>query len=285
MSVKVDTTKILEERLNVLNEKLSDAQSVSYKDPKDNDEAMDYITKLNTAIELINVVIQMKKFEEEAKETIKKPIYQNINQIAASKGIYSGMACEAKWSGDNNWYKATVVNFNEFGIVVKFTGSYGNEEVVDPDDIRARNETTMSDTMLDRKNKAQETASASSLDQKGDLIIPRSLVILPTDSEEERKKKKKRIKSIKSKNRLKKTDETRNKRKNAWQSFQKEGSLKRKKASSIFQTPENPNGKVGVTGSGQGMTEFVVPKYNPTVLKKKKDDGTQMDSENDMDIE
>ncbi|KAG0336382.1 hypothetical protein BG004_008081 [Podila humilis] len=48
----------------------------------------------------------------------------------------------------------------------------------------------------------------------------------------------------------------------AWQSFAKGGSKKGAKGSSsilkksIFATPDNPEGKVGVVGSGKGMTQF-----------------------------
>ncbi|KAF9580606.1 hypothetical protein BGW38_002677 [Lunasporangiospora selenospora] len=45
----------------------------------------------------------------------------------------------------------------------------------------------------------------------------------------------------------------------AWQSFSKGGSKKSKGPAlkkSIFATPDNPEGKVGVVGSGKGMTQF-----------------------------
>jgi len=192
-----------------------------------------------------------------------KPLFEDIQKIAAEKGFFIGMQCEAKWSEDDEWYKATINNFNEFGVVVKFS-EYGNKEVVNPDNIRQRQETYLTENMKKRKRKAVESASASNLDEKGDLIIPPSLRILDTDSENERRDKKRRIRSIKSKNRLKKSEETRNKRKDDWKSFQTGGNvIKKKKLSSIFSSPDSIMGRVGVTGSGKAMTNFIVPKFKP----------------------
>lgn len=56
---------------------------------------------------------------------------------------------------------------------------------------------------------------------------------------------------------------TQNKRQNAWQQFQttkgrskKIGFFSGRKRESIFKSPDDPYGKVGVTGSGKGLTEF-----------------------------
>jgi len=271
---------MLYDKIQTFKEKLSTIEDLHFKDSKDKDDSQDVIGKFKAVIDLTTILLQLKNFEDEKKENLKKPIYDNIQKIAAEKGFYIGLQCESKWSEDDNWYKATINNFNEYGVVVKFS-EYGNEEIVDPENIRMRQETILSESMKRRKSKAVESASASSLDEKGDLIIPHSLRILDTDSEDERKKKKKRIKSIKSKNRLKKSEETRNKRKNDWKSFQKEGVVKRRKLnSSIFQSPDSIQGKVGVTGSGKGMTEFAVPKFVPKSLGIKPDELTETQTQN-----
>jgi len=113
--------------------------------------------------------------------------------------------------------------------------------------------------------------------KKGDLVIPPSLKILPTDSEAVRKQKKKRIKALKSQYRANKMDEERNKRKRSWQDFQKHGRTKRHRAGpSIFQSPDSVQGKVGVTGSGKGMTETKTMKYEPKKLSSTLPVGVQV---------
>jgi len=75
--------------------------------------------------------------------------------------------------------------------------------------------------------------------------------------------KKKKIHAFKSKLRLEQLEVTQNKRQNAWQQFQttkgkskKIGFFSGRKKESIFKSPDDPKGKVGVTGSGKGITEF-----------------------------
>jgi len=91
--------------------------------------------------------------------------------------------------------------------------------------------------------------------------IPKSLKILPTDSEEVRNSKRKRIRAIKSQHRKKRMEEDRNTRKSAWQEFTqgsskkvKTGSSTGQKKQSIFRSPDTVEGKVGVTGSGNKPT-------------------------------
>ena len=91
------------------------------------------------------------------------------------------------------------------------------------------------------------------------------LKILPTDTEEQRNKKKKKIKSLKHTTKKKELEELRNTKQASWQSFVKKAGSKRVKGSmsrkvvgrdSMFASPDAVDGKVGVTGSGQGTTDF-----------------------------
>ncbi|QDZ24623.1 hypothetical protein HOP50_14g71610 [Chloropicon primus] len=89
--------------------------------------------------------------------------------------------------------------------------------------------------------------------------VPKSLVIKPSDDERTQIKKKKILKSMKKKERFVEMDRKQNEKKSSWQSFvQGKGSKKKKgfmtgrKKESIFKTSES--GRVGVTGSGKGMT-------------------------------
>ncbi|KAG6505472.1 hypothetical protein ZIOFF_037828 [Zingiber officinale] len=75
--------------------------------------------------------------------------------------------------------------------------------------------------------------------------------------------KRKKIHSFKSKVRSEQLEVAQNKRQNAWQQFQsakgktkKIGFFSGRKRESIFKSPDDPNGKVGVIGSGKGLTEF-----------------------------
>jgi len=84
-----------------------------------------------------------------------------------------------------------------------------------------------------------------------------------------RKAKKKKVHAIKSKNRMTVVENARNARQANWQSFRTKsktskgkGTLFRagsRKGESIFATADNPEAKVGVTGSGQGVTHYQGP--------------------------
>ncbi len=85
--------------------------------------------------------------------------------------------------------------------------------------------------------------------------------IKANDDERTRVKKTKILKSLKKKERFSKLDQQQSDKKSNWQSFLKgKGSKKKKgfmtgrKKESIFKTSEG--GKVGVTGSGNGVTDF-----------------------------
>jgi len=194
------------------------------------------------------------------------PKYEDIQEIASKKGIYIGMQCEAMWS-DGQWYKAVVNNMSIYGIGVTFT-EYNTTEVVPPDNVKPRRKLDV--VVLDAAiGQSQKNLASSSiiLNLKGDLVVPNSLKILPTDSEAVRKTKKKRLKHLKSQYRIQKAEEDRNTRKRSWQSFQEKGKTKRiRKGPSIFQSPDSVSGKVGVTGSGKGMTEYTAQKYEPKKL-------------------
>eukprot|EP01067_Filipodium_phascolosomae_P001617 Filipodium_phascolosomae@DN2052_c0_g1_i1.p1 len=96
----------------------------------------------------------------------------------------------------------------------------------------------------------------------GGWRIPENLAIKPGDTEQEKKLKRKKIHSIKSRQRQEQTDQAAQDKKLGWQKFQKKSSQKsaslvtKKGKESIFKSPESIEGKVGVTGSGNAMTDF-----------------------------
>jgi len=212
------------------------------------------------------------------KRETQAPKYEDIQEIATKRGVYIGMQCEALW-GDGKWYKAVVSNMTEYGFGVTFS-EYNTTEVVPPESVRPRKKIDVVVLESGQPPKAS-TGSSIVVTSKGELVVPNSLKILPTDSEAVRKTKKKRLKRLKSQYRLKKAEEERNTRKRSWQVFQSQGKTKRaRKGPSIFQSPDSVSGKVGVTGSGKGMTEYTAQKYEPkklastlpiTTVKKKTD--------------
>jgi survival-of-motor-neuron-related-splicing factor 30 len=178
------------------------------------------------------------------------------------------MLCEAIYSGDGQWYNARVNDINADGVLVVFDG-YGNTDTIDPkkDVIRARQEKA---PLAGKKRKEPETSSSVALEH-----IPKSLQILPTDSEKVRLMKKKRIKQLKSKTRFQQLEEDTTKKKSSWQDFLTAGNKKQKVTSaiapkeSIFRSPDSVDGRVGVVGSGKGMTPNPTSNVKPVVPVKK----------------
>lgn len=159
----------------------------------------------------------------------------------------SGDKVMAIYSGDNLWYEATVSTVHPDGYDVTFD-KFGNRERVKQTHIKAK---TQSDRHKDDNKKRKLEI----------LEVPK---ILPTDSEAVKASKKKKIKSIKSHNRSVEKDLVQNKRQNNWMNFQNKGAKRKvtgkfvgRKKESMFATPEGDTGKVGVVGSGRGMTDFV----------------------------
>lgn len=85
---------------------------------------------------------------------------------------------------------------------------------------------------------------------------------LSADDEKTKQKKKKLAKSFKSKQRFQKMDAVQKQKADSWKAFISKGTKKKsglaavRKKGSMFSVPEGANAKVGVVGSGQGMTEY-----------------------------
>lgn len=93
--------------------------------------------------------------------------------------------------------------------------------------------------------------------------LPTKLLVDPNDPEDVKAAKRKKIHAFKSKARFEQLELAQNKRQNAWQQFQttkgkakKVGFFSGRKKESIFKSPDDHRGKVGVTGSGKGLTDF-----------------------------
>jgi len=167
-----------------------------------------------------------------------------------------GSECEAKWSVDEVWYKAVITEVLPGGSYLVTFSEYSNSEIVGIDSIRP-----VSEVSHQVKNYPEEKKRVVAPDAI--LPIPKSLKILPGDTEEVKERKKKKIHAIKSANRLKVYEESRTKSADNWKNFQAglttkkkpQGSLSDTRKESIFRTDEGMVGsKVGVTRSGKPMT-------------------------------
>ncbi|XVE89330.1 hypothetical protein DITRI_Ditri19aG0193500 [Diplodiscus trichospermus] len=176
-----------------------------------------------------------------------------------------GTKVQAVWSEDGEWYDATVEDITPNGYYVSYDG-WGNKEEVDPANVRA----IEYNALLEAEKVAEATkqaikrkiAQAASVDFQS-RSLPAKLRIADDDPEDVKAVKRKKIHAFKSKMRLEQLEVAQNKRQNAWQQFQttkgktkKVGFFSGRKRESIFKSPDDPQGKVGVTGSGKGLTDF-----------------------------
>ncbi|KAK7064167.1 hypothetical protein R3P38DRAFT_28377 [Favolaschia claudopus] len=149
----------------------------------------------------------------------------------------AGDECLAKYSGDGQWYPARInsvggsADNRVYSVVFK---GYNSTELIKSSEI---------------KSLPASHAYAAPASNKRKLT---------KSEEEEREKKKKKnekkleVKATKAKEQLAKQA--------TWQKFTKKSEKKGVHiagvaGTSIFKTPDNPLGRVGVTGSGKGMTE------------------------------
>ncbi|XP_042001568.1 survival of motor neuron-related-splicing factor 30-like [Salvia splendens] len=178
-----------------------------------------------------------------------------------------GTKVQAVWSEDGEWYDATIESHTPNGYFVTYDG-WGNKEEVDPDNVRPIQGTA--DPLLEAEKIAVATkealkrkiAQSASKDFEA-WTVPAKLQIDRNDPEDVKATKRKKIHAFKSKMRMEEKEVTQNKRQNAWQQFQttkgkakKVGFFSGRNRESIFKSPDDPFGKVGVTGSGKGLTEF-----------------------------
>lgn len=201
-----------------------------------------------------------------------------------------GTTCVAKFAADQQWYSAVIDELVDGHYKVTYT-EYSNSEVVPIQYIQLPEGAAAAPLESSPAARAvaapaapgatdaaaaapsPRAAPAAAADASGggddkpkDLRlrpIPDSLKILPTDSEEEKKRKAKKLKAIKQHNKLVQKELDGQQKKSQWQSFQTKAAKKRARGflttvsrDSIFTTPDTVDGKVGVTGSGRGMTDF-----------------------------
>ncbi|OAY75799.1 survival of motor neuron-related-splicing factor 30 isoform X1 [Ananas comosus] len=190
------------------------------------------------------------------------------NEHSLSHKFSVGTKVQAVWSEDGEWYDATIESLTPNGYYVYYD-EWGNKEEVDPDNVRPIQEGVV-DALEEAEKEAEATRQAikrkiaqAAVTDFQMRSLPAKLRIEPNDPDDLKAAKRKKIHAFKSKLRFEQLEVVQNKRQNAWQQFQttkgkakKVGFFSGRKRESIFKSPDDPKGKVGVTGSGKGLTEF-----------------------------
>jgi survival-of-motor-neuron-related-splicing factor 30 len=161
----------------------------------------------------------------------------------------AGSDCLAKYSGDGGWYPARITSVGGSAenpvYSIMFKG-YNTTELIKGGEIKplpANHQEKVSAPSKRKLTKAEDEER---------------------DRKKKRNEKKLEVKAAKAKEQLAKQA--------TWQKFAKKSEKKGVHiagvaGTSIFKTPDNPLGRVGVTGSGKGMTEVAIRgkhKFAPT---------------------
>ncbi|OJT03046.1 Survival of motor neuron-related-splicing factor 30 [Trametes pubescens] len=213
---------------------LSQVELALSADPENN-ELISLRSELKELIELTQAAIAQAEAAASSKAESSK---KSAAATASSSKVWSaGDDCLAKYSGDGQWYQARIASVGGsaenrvFSIVFK---GYNNTELVNAAQIKA----------LPANYQGPTPAAAN------------KRKLSKAEEEDREKKKKKNEKKLEVK--AAKAKEQQEKQ-HSWQKFAKKSEKKGihiagVAGSSIFKTPENPLGRVGVTGSGKGMT-------------------------------
>ncbi|KAJ7293648.1 hypothetical protein C8J57DRAFT_1269573 [Mycena rebaudengoi] len=206
---------------------------LAISDDPGNAELISLRSELKELIDLTKAAIASQaapaspKAESSKKNTSSTPLHT----------LGAGDECLAKYSGDGSWYPARITSVGGstdnrvYSVVFK---GYNSTELVKSSEVKpmpANHAFIAAPTTKRKLSKAEE--------------------------EEREKKKKKNEKKVEAKA-AKAKEQTA--KQATWQKFAKKSEKKGVHiagvaGTSIFKTPDNPLGRVGVTGSGKGMTE------------------------------
>ncbi|KIY47023.1 hypothetical protein FISHEDRAFT_59919 [Fistulina hepatica ATCC 64428] len=209
---------------------LSQVETALKEDPS-NAELASLRDELKQLIDLTRTALDQAEAASSSKSESKK----NVTPVHS---LVAGDECLAKYSGDGTWYPARITavagSTDDPVYSVVFKG-YNTTELLRSSDI-----------------KSMPTNYNAAPSNKRKL----------TKQEEEEKERKKRRNEKKVEVRAAKAKEQMAKQA-SWQKFAKKSEKKGihiagVSGTSIFKTPDNPLGRVGVTGSGKGMTEVAV---------------------------
>jgi hypothetical protein len=162
--------------------------------------------------------------------------------------LTGGTACQAINAKDGLWYDGVIAEQTPKGYLVHFNDLNIKQEV-----------------FFDRVRLGQSTKkrTVKEIITPGGYKIPESLQIMQGDTEEVIAAKRRKIHAIKNQQKDGLQAHKEVAKANSWQKFNKKSSarsktgfLTGKSKDSIFKVPEHLDGRVGVVGSGKGMTDF-----------------------------
>jgi survival-of-motor-neuron-related-splicing factor 30 len=186
--------------------------------------------------------------KKEVKQEIQLPTPNPAPSIVETNLVVGGL-CMALWE-DGQYYQATIESISTDGYFVTFAG-YGNQALVGAEAIQPIQQAPqpqVSTTPSNQQTKqptlpGEREKKKIEVDESGEVIIPKSLKFLPTDTEDIRNMKKRKIHAIKSQYRQQQLDQEREQSSKSWLNFSKKGKVSSipsslAKRDSMFKTPE-----------------------------------------------
>ncbi|KAJ7487673.1 hypothetical protein B0H11DRAFT_1720968 [Mycena galericulata] len=223
---------------------LSQVDLAISSDP-DNAELVSLRSELKELIELTKSAIAA---QAEVASTSKAESSRKNTASAPTHTWSAGDECLAKYSGDGSWYPARITSVG---------GSAENR---------------VYNVMFKGYNTTEQVKSTEvkSMPANHAFVAPASNKRKLTKAEEEERERKKKKNEKKVEAKAAKAKEQTAKQA-TWQKFAKKSEKKGVHiagvaGTSIFKTPDNPLGRVGVTGSGKGMTEVASQAKHKFVL-------------------
>ncbi|KIO28532.1 hypothetical protein M407DRAFT_242972 [Tulasnella calospora MUT 4182] len=232
---------------------LSQVELALVSDP-DNAELTSLRSELKELISLTEQALAQSEAAASLSTAASSSKSKSTSGAATTPTFAAGDEILAKYSGDGKWYPARITSIGGaddrrvYSVVFK---GYNSTELVAAGDVKAL-----------PANYAATSASSASAGTKRKAV---------TKEEEEEAARKKKKNEKRTEVRAQKSAEQQQKQV-AWQKFAKKGEKKGvviagMQGKSIFASPDNPYGRVGVTGSGKGMSDTVTRikhKFAPT---------------------
>jgi len=215
-----ETTEEIEEKLSTYKDHYHQIETALREDPE-NDALLQAKEEIWDVIQLTEELLKLRRktaidavsvqapVETPRAVSVKKEEYTNDKRQQEDE-LKVGDKCLALFAGDGKWYPAVINSITDGKFTVTYTG-YGDEAEVSPDEITALSKSA--------KRPLGEREYEYKIGPDGEIEIPKSLKILPTDSEDVRKSKRRRLHAIKYSHRIKSLEQNTNGRKNAWQEF------------------------------------------------------------------
>lgn len=168
-----------------------------------------------------------------------------------------GLKCQSIFKEDGLWYDCVILEHTTTGYKVNFK-DYNEECEVKFDQIR------MGQQSLAEKEKMRVQKNVKDFITPAGFRIPENLKPdADKDTAKQLEVKRRKIHAIKSKQKEEIVEKAQQQQVHGWQKFcnkksskSKNGYMTGRAKQSIFSVPEGVDGKVGVTGSGNKMTEF-----------------------------